>query len=99
MARAGAPDWATPAGYGWTKSFRGEVLSLHDDVITIRTTFGDDRSFDMTQETVFTPSLAGVRVGSKVELQGALKVATNIKVIPFHTWIKAGYGTGIVPSQ
>jgi alpha/beta hydrolase family protein DUF900 len=99
LARAGAPQWATLAGYGWTMSFRGTVTNLDDSVISITTTFGDHRSFDITSETRVTPSLAGLRVGSKVELQGALKVATVIKVIPFHTWIKEGYGDIATPSQ
>ena len=101
LARAGAPSWATLAGYGWTKSFRGEVTNLDDNVISIVTTFGDNRSFDITAETDITPSMAGLRVGSKVELQGALKVARNIKVIPFHVWLKEGYGreADAVPNQ
>ena len=65
------------------------------------TTFGDNRSFDITAETDITPSMAGLRVGSKVELQGALKVARSIKVIPFHVWLKEGYGREgeVVPNR
>jgi hypothetical protein len=102
LARAGAPKWAGRAGYGWTMSFRGEVTNLDDSVISILTTFGDHRSFDITDKTVVTPSLAGLRVGSTVELQGALKQASSIKVIPFHTWLEEGYGREAgdqIPSQ
>ena len=102
LARSGAPPWANLRGYGWTQHFRGEVVHLEDDVLVMVTTFGDQRAFDLTESTVYTPSPAGLRVGVKVELQAARKEVIELTVIPLHTWLREDYekeAESGVPSQ
>ncbi len=88
LARAGYPAWASPGGSEWEKNLRGEVTHFKNGNLTITTEFGDVRFYNYSEETSFTPSQAGLRIGSKVEVKSVLKQAQSVKVIPFYVWIK-----------
>ncbi len=89
LARAGAPEWADASGSVWQKDFRGEVVLLKQPMVQVLTDLGDLQTFYLVPgHTAVTPSLDGLRVGSKVRVRSDFDHSLlMLKVIPLHVWM------------
>ena len=77
-------------GFGWAKKAMGEVKYLDQDIMIIEADgSGDMMTFYLYENvTKFIPSLANVRVGSKVKVKSDdVSRANSVHVVPFHEWL------------
>lgn len=83
----GVPD----NGVNWQNDFTGEVRYVDPMYLSIALDeSGDVANFYLyEQATSFTPSIDGVRVGSKVEVRSDDRHRARwVKTIPFYQWLK-----------
>lgn len=77
-------------GFGWAKKTMGEVKYLDRDIMIVEADgSGDMMTFYLYENvTKFIPSLANVRVGSKVKVKSDdVSRANSVHVVPFHSWL------------
>lgn len=90
----GTEEYGTPSlGYNWAETAEGEVVYIDDSRGTSRMIIEADGSGDMMtyylyDETRYTPSMEGVRVGSHVKVKSDdVGRAREVWVVPFHVWL------------
>ncbi len=77
-------------GFLYQKDFQGTVTYFDKNLLAISTdTFGDLKFFGYSRgRAKFTPSVAGVRVGSRVRVRCDNADSVRwVKVLPYHVWL------------
>lgn len=86
----GNAEYGTPSlGFNWAETSEGEVVYLDPSRMIVEADgSGDLMTFYLYDETRWTPSMAGTRVGSKVKVKSDdVQRAREVHVKPFHVWL------------
>lgn len=86
-------DYGTPMmGFKWDEDYSGEVVYLDEYTVIVEADgSGDMMTFGLFPGiTRFDPSVVGVRVGSKVNVNADNSMrAKMVHVVPFYKWLAA----------